>query len=474
MTPFARMVAHEWRMLNAGRLAAGALIVIALAAAYAATNGARWTTTVAERITATAADEATRLGAMRAEVIEIEAGRAAAARFRDPTRAAWVGEFLGNPFATWPLAPLTAWSIGQRDLLPSYLKVGTLSRDAWMFEDEIEHPLHLALGRFDLAYVAIVLLPLIALALSFDLLSSEREAGTLPLLLAQPLTLGTVVAAKGLVRVAWLGVMVITIVGAGVLLAPPEAWSPALIARAGLWTATAFVYSVFWVGLAALVNLFGGGSAANAVRLTACWMLLVIVVPAVLALAAAALHPAPPRLVVHERGRELRRDMGPQLADILEAHYQRHPDQRPATFDQTDWAPGYYASQIPRDAALQPLYDAHDAQAAAQQALVDRWRWISPALLAQASFHDLSGTSPREFQRFMAAVASFHDAWRAFFYPRLFARAPMTAADYDRLPAFRFVPEPERAVFGRVLGRLAGLAGIVGLVFGLCNRRALR
>ncbi len=474
MMPLGRMVAHEWRMLHAGPLAVGALIVVAVAAAYAATNGARWTATATERIAATAADETTRLEAMRAEVLDIEAGRATAARFRDPTRTAWVGEFLGNRFAAWPLAPLTAWSIGQRDLLPSYLKVGTLSREAWMFEDEIEHPLHLALGRFDLAYVAIVLLPLITLALSFDLLSSEREAGTLPLLLAQPLTLGAVVTAKVLVRAVWLGVIVVTIVGAGVLLAPPEAWSSSLMGRAGLWTATAFAYGVFWIGLAACVNLFGGSSAANAVRLTALWMLLVIVVPAVLALAAAALHPAPPRLVVHERGRELRREMGPQLADILEAHYRRHPEQRPATFDQTDWAPGFYASQIVRDAELQPLYDAHDAQAAAQQALVDQWRWISPALLAQASLHDLSGTSPREFQRFMTAVASFHDAWRAFFYPRLFARTPMTAVDYERLPSFEFAPEPDGAGLGRVLGRLGGLLGMVGLVFGLGRWRASR
>jgi ABC-2 type transport system permease protein len=340
MTRLGCMVAHEWRMLHAGRLAMGALLVMALAAAYAATNGARWAETVDARIAATAADEKQRLEAMRAEVIEIEAGRTTAARFRDPKRAAWVGEFLGNRFATWPLAPLTAWAIGQRDLLPSYLKVGTLSREAWMFEDEIEHPAHLALGRFDLAYVAIVLLPLLALALSFDMLSSEREAGTLPLLLAQPLTLGTVVAAKVLVRAAWLGVLVITILGTGVLLAPPEAWSPALVARAALWTATAVAYGTLWIGIAALVNLWGGGSAANAVRLTAIWMLLVIVAPATLALTAAARHPAPPRLAVHERGRELRQEMGPQLAAILEAYYQRHPERRPATVDRTDWAPG--------------------------------------------------------------------------------------------------------------------------------------
>ena len=51
-------------------------------------------------------------------------------------------------------------------------------------------------GRFDLAFVTVYLLPLLVLALSFNVLSEEREQGTLALTLSQPVSARDVVGAK--------------------------------------------------------------------------------------------------------------------------------------------------------------------------------------------------------------------------------------------------------------------------------------
>ena len=51
-------------------------------------------------------------------------------------------------------------------------------------------------GRFDLAFVLIYLYPLLILALTYNLLSAEKEQGTLALALSQPVSLRTLVSAR--------------------------------------------------------------------------------------------------------------------------------------------------------------------------------------------------------------------------------------------------------------------------------------
>jgi ABC-2 type transport system permease protein len=63
-----------------------------------------------------------------------------------------------RPAATGALA------IGQSDLYPYYFKISTNSKETFANNDEIENPVHLLAGRFDLAFVIVYLLPLVILA----------------------------------------------------------------------------------------------------------------------------------------------------------------------------------------------------------------------------------------------------------------------------------------------------------------------
>ena len=50
------------------------------------------------------------------------------------------------------------------------------------------------------AFVVLFLYPLLIFAVSFDLTATERDQGTLRMVLAQPVTLGDVIAGKMIVR----------------------------------------------------------------------------------------------------------------------------------------------------------------------------------------------------------------------------------------------------------------------------------
>jgi ABC-2 type transport system permease protein len=101
-----------------------------------------------------------------------------------------------------PTAPLGPVALGQSDLFPSQYDVTNQSSVVFMNPSDIESPWHLMSGHFDLAFVIVYLLPLLIFALSYNLLSAERENGTLRLLLSQPLRLRTLLAGKLSVRAA--------------------------------------------------------------------------------------------------------------------------------------------------------------------------------------------------------------------------------------------------------------------------------
>lgn len=193
-------------------------------------------------------------------------------------------------------------ALGQADLLPSYYRVTYGSRVNFMFDGEIENPWNLLSGRFDLAFVITYLLPLLILASSYNLLSAEREHGTLRLLLSQPLSVRTLVLGKVVTRVcALLGTLVVVPVLV-LLLTRPETRGGDL-ASLGMWAMLVGAYGLFWLGLAVAVNAYGRSSAANALVLVGAWVLFVLVVPMLLNLGVGIVRSAPSRTELATRTR---------------------------------------------------------------------------------------------------------------------------------------------------------------------------
>jgi ABC-2 type transport system permease protein len=116
-----------------------------------------------------------------------------------------------------------------------------------------------------------------------------------------------------------------------------------------------------------------------------------------------------------------------------------------------------YSVQDQVDRSLAPVLARYDDQLARQQAVVDRYRFFSPALLAQQALSDVAGTGAARYRHFRQVVADFHAEWQGFFIPRIFQQQLLTATDYQRLPRYAFPEEDPRAVAARVLVALVGL-----------------
>ena len=106
----------------------------------------------------------------------------------------------------------------------------------------------------------------------------------------------------------------------------------------------------------------------------------------------------------------------------------------------------------------------HDARRADQLALVRRYRFLSPALLAQEVLIDAAGTGDARFARFQSQVRALAEQWRQFFVPAILADERMTADVLPEVPTFRFVDEESTDVARRTAIPLTVLGGLVVLV----------
>ena len=162
------LIAHELRLLLRSRMAALALLLVALLACAAVVAGMAEIDRQRDVIARIQPKQAQDIASIAQWVDrEKDAGSAAYYSFH----------------ATWDApAPLAFAALGLRDVAPYILRVRALGLEAQLYDGEAFNP-ELALpGRFDFSFVLVYLTPLFVIALFHDLVSGEREAGRLRML----------------------------------------------------------------------------------------------------------------------------------------------------------------------------------------------------------------------------------------------------------------------------------------------------
>lgn len=464
-----KIAKHEWRILIADRslwLLAGLFAALII---YGVFNGAAWAKFQTRTVQKVIADENEKLAAQKNEIADIEAGRSRARLYRDPRDAAFMGGIFGGGgrFVSMPPAPLAAFAVGQSDLFPYYFKVNVGGKQTFTNNDEIENPHNLLTGSFDLAFVIVYLFPLIILALSFNLLSQEKEQGTLALTLSQPLDIRSLVFGKVAVRFVSIVVSAIAFALLGAVLSGVDLSAEGAARRILYWILATAFYGAFWFGLAALVNSFGKSSATNAVALAGVWLLLVLIVPALLNVITTTLYPAASRVEIIQATRRAAEDADGRSGQLLSKYLTDHPDLTPTN---TKAEFGEYFSRIivatlDAEKQTQPVLDDFNRQLASRQQFVNRFRFLSPAVVTQETFNDLAGTGQPRYAAFTRQTDEFHQAWRGFFYPKVLRQDGISANEFAAIPQFDYAPEPSEAVRNRVLIGLLGLLAPTLLVF---------
>lgn len=181
-----------------------------------------------------------------------------------PTGPMAVGNYHPRVAAMDP-GPMAFIATGQADVFTHYVKPTVSGDDLALNFTEMTSPVQLLFGSFDLAFVIVYLLPLLIIAFSYNVLSAEKESGSLRLLASQPIGIQNWVMQKLGLRFFWLSVMVVVAAVAVFLMLglPPWAQARLFLNMLGLILA----YMLFWFSLAFFINLWVGSSAKNAVAI---------------------------------------------------------------------------------------------------------------------------------------------------------------------------------------------------------------
>jgi len=439
----------EWRSARRERALWAVLALFTVLATYASVSGWALVRTEATVAAGAQAEDRGRLARLRAELVAMESG-AAPRHATDPRSPHVVGRDLAPRAAVLPPGPLAMVAVGQRDVLPQVVELTTRPRVSDPARDDGKSPSLRASGSFDLAFVFVFLLPLVVVALAYDLLTGERERGTLALVLAQPVSLRTFVLGKALSRAA----ILLATVGVLGLATPLALGGPVATAggplRLGLYAALLVAYVAFWFFVALAVDAWGRSSAANALSLVALWLLFVVIVPGLASVAVDTIHPSPSRVELVNLAREAARD-AESTQSSLEGNHGKVVD--PAELGRRS-----IEVQAAFEAEVAPVLARFREQRHRQQGLVDRLRFVSPAILLHEGLSDVAGSSVTRHQGFAAQVDTFHADLKSFFFTRQERGAPLAAADYDAMPAFSYREPPDAEIAARVGASVLALA----------------
>jgi len=464
------IIKTEWRNLFAERSFVVLAIVFAALIVYATLSGSSWVNERSQQSQELLDKQEKDLADKREKTASGFKGSTTPGNFEpDPSDPYTIGMSL--QYAVLPFTPAAAFSLGQADVLTidSGVTISTLQRTK-ADKTGFENPLSFLAGRFDLSFVVVYLLPLFVLALSFNLLSGEREQGILQLLLSQPLKLKTLITAKITAQFVLIFSLVALASIIAVFFSVPEA-TAGFWARTFLWILLVAAYALFWFALAALINSFGLSSSFNAVVASAAWLILVLILPSLLNVVISALYPVPSRSEMIGAIRNVNLDMRRDGSRLLAEHYQDHPEMIPKTgkANLEDFGLAFVYIQREQKKKVDEVEDRFANQLRRQQDLVNTLRFLSPSILAQESSNDIAGTGLSRFQNFRSQVKAFDETWSEYFVPRIFRQEKLTTQDFEQIPSFQYQEESTAAVVGRVgvsVGFLLLLSGgLLALTF---------
>lgn len=355
----------------------------------------------------------------------------------NPSRLSVVGN-KGARVAAMPPAPLALIATGQSDLFTHAVKP-TLTGESYMLSfTEMSNPVQLLFGSFDLSFLCIYLLPLLVLGFSYNVLSSEKELGSLRLMLSQPVSMYSWLLNKLSLRF----IIMTAIVWVSVLLA---------MLFNGINIITEFIpvvkllsivalYILFWFVVALIVNAFGKSSGMNAVVIISVWVGLVLLLPAMLSQTSNSIYPIPSRINMINEMRAAQAETTAKADTILQNFYRDHPELAQVKDGENSYSYylKFFASQDVVKKEVQPVLDTYASRLKAQQNFVQSLRFLSPSLMLQNVFNELAGTSPQYYESYREQVVRFADAWRNYFMPRMFKDEDMKSTDFAQLPVFTF------------------------------------
>ena len=388
-----------------------------------------------------------------------------------PTSPMSVGNYYPRVVAMEPTAAAFL-ATGQSDIFTHIVKPTSSGDDFTLNYTEMTSPVQLLFGSFDLSFVIIYLLPLLIIAFSYNVLSSEREQGSLPLLASQPVSIYQWVLQKIAIRFFWI-VCIVTVALFIAFLVNGLTTGQSIKSFFPVWILTV-VYMLFWFSLSFLINLRAGTSAKNAVTLLGFWVLFVLLVPSVLNQLSSTVYPMPSRTKLVNDMRTLKAEAAKEQDKILDSYLRDHPEYAIADTTQSrNFWHRFMASQLLVKKELTPTLERFEQQLKKQQKLTAQWQWTSPSIMIQQSFNEIAGTSTTAYEDFRKQVLDFATTWRAHFLPMLYNNRLFSTEKYPELPQFRYKAPSTVPILPTML-TIIGISALLILVGWLILKTSLK
>jgi len=288
--------------------------------------------------------------------------------------------------------PLSSLAIGQSDLYAHQIKISSREDIATLTFTEMNNPVQLLFGNFDLAFVLTYLVPLIIIAFTYNLQSQELESGRMRLVASNPINPKMWLFQRYITRFISLSF----ILGLAIMFTLIYLKIP-LSLQLGVIVLVAFTYMIFWFAVSFLVNVISSSSGKNAVVLLSLWIILVLIIPAAVNQTANSIYPTPSGVILLNEIRETKQELAKEQDKVIAEYLRNHPELvREEGDNQYSYWQRFFASQEMAEQTLSPLIEDFDNQLEEQLNCVTMWRVLSPAILFQTSISEIAGTSSKQ------------------------------------------------------------------------------
>ncbi|PSJ36318.1 DUF3526 domain-containing protein [Allosphingosinicella deserti] len=487
---FRDLFAWEWRQVGRSPLLWTVLLIVSASFAWGALNTAALHSAQAAALerarqvdTAFHANAAARARAYRAPVTS---SGGPVAYWQDPTDVAGYSEYFVRMSALKPHLPSSPLAAGVSDLAPSRLEIRLNTPFGFTDTYDFENPRGLALGRFDLAFAVVFLLPIGLLLLFALFVTFERDRDMLRLVAAQAVGPRAWTGARLAAILAWsVPATVLAMIAALGIAGVPLGTAAGSLAVAALLTV---VYMLFWSGVALTILARQPGAGAALGSFAAIWAALTIGLPLAGSALVGMIDPAPSAVGYVDAQRRIGDEINAERDKILAAAVTRRPDLRPYADRATslDYATRLSFLVPETERRLAPLRSAFEDHRLRQEGVARIAGFAIPTLGIEAAFATLAGTDPARQRTFEAQARQYQLRLRGIVHPlvqREITQPPSSPARTTRgrlnlaepltLPKFALADRPAAERIGGVLPFLLwlGLLALLAITIGLVRTR---
>jgi ABC-2 type transport system permease protein len=406
-----------------------AILVIALAFAYAGWSGDRWRDAQAASLSAFDGKTREEMREWRGQLVEVEAGSTEASPFdANPMSITFA--------ATLPPASLGDFAVGHADLHPASADISPWRNVSSVFgRYQFDNPTTLSTSSFDVAMAVIVLMPILMIAVSFNALARERKSGSLAMVLASPVRLTELTWTRLAFRngLLWFAALIAMLA----LFFANDAGGDRS-ARFLMWLAVALLYGLFWFAAIAYCVARFRTATATVGALVGLWLLFTLALPATVATASEALYPTPSRLAMLSQVRIAQGETNRELAKVTEGFLMDHPDLSVGDESMPSYLRAAFLSNQAARETTRPIVDGFEAAWAGRESTL-RWaQYLSPSIIAQRLLLLSAGADLDRQHRFQSQVQASLDELASSIGPAIVSRNRVSLEQYDQLEEFVF------------------------------------